>query len=60
MSEVVNLRVARKRAERRAARHAGDVNAAKHGLSKSERRRLEAERDQAAAHLDNHKRDIED
>lgn len=60
MSEVINLREARKRAERDAARRAGDVNAAKHGVSKLERRRLEAERAKASAHLDGHKRDTED
>ena len=60
MSTIVNLRTERKRAERAAARREADANAAKHGLSKSERRRLKAERDKAAAHLDGHQRELED
>lgn len=60
MSEVVNLRLARKRAERDAARRAGDENAARHGLTRVERRRQEAERTAAGTHLDRHKRDTED
>ncbi len=60
MSDIVNLRQARKKAERAAARRAGDENAARHGLSKAERRKLAAEREKADAHLDRHKRETED
>ncbi|MER2509558.1 DUF4169 family protein [Amaricoccus sp.] len=60
MSEVVSLRQARKRAERATARREADANAAKHGLSKGERRRQKAEREKAGAHLDGHRRETED
>ena len=58
--EIVNLRQARKRAAREAARREADANAARHGLSKGERRRQEAERAKASAHLDGHRRETED
>lgn len=41
--EVVNLRRARKARERAAARAKGDANAARHGLGKVDRARVEAE-----------------
>jgi hypothetical protein len=61
MAEIVNLRQIRKQTRRETERQSADENAARHGLSKGERRRQEAERAKGAAHLDGHKRDgIED
>ena len=60
MSDVINLRMARKRRERSEARAQADENAVRHGLSKAERRKLAAEREKSEAHLDRHKREIED
>lgn len=60
MAEIVNLRRARKQAGRDADRQAADENAARHGLTKGEKRRQEAERAQGAAHLDRHRRETED
>jgi hypothetical protein len=57
MSDVVNLRVARKRLARaRAAEHAAQ-NRAAHGRSESERRLTEALREKAATDLDHHRND---
>ena len=44
----------------RRARDLCTANAARHGLSKGERRRQEAERAKASAHLDGHRRETED
>ena len=60
MAEIVNLRRARKQAGRDADRRHADENAARHGLTKGEKRRQETERAQGDAHLDRHKREIED
>lgn len=60
MADPVNLREARKRAKRAAKRREADENAARHGLTKGERRRQEAERAGAIAHLDRHRRETED
>lgn len=60
MAEITNLRQARKKARREADRQAADANAARHGLTKGERRRQEAERARDGAHLDGHRREIED
>lgn len=60
MSDIVNLRTARKQKARATARREADAKAAKHGLTKGERRRQEAERLAAEAHLDRHRRETED
>lgn len=57
MSGVVNLRAARKRATRAAERQAASENAARHGTTKAERRRLAAEAEKAERDLDGHKRE---
>lgn len=57
MSEIVNLRTARKRVARAAERQAASENAARHGTSKADRRRAAAEAEKAARDLDGHKRE---
>ena len=60
MAEIVNLRRARKQARRAADRQEADENAARHGLTRGERRRQEAERVREITHLDHHRRETED
>jgi hypothetical protein len=57
MSEIVNLRLARKRAARREREAEAAGNRAKHGLGKAERERLETEAAKMWAALDGAKRD---
>jgi hypothetical protein len=57
VSEVVNLRTARKRATRAAERQAASENAARHGSTKAERLRTAAEAEKARRDLDGHKRE---
>lgn len=59
MAEIVNLRQAKKQAARKAARSAGDANAAKFGRTKAERKLAEARQDKAARDLDAHKRETD-
>jgi hypothetical protein len=59
MGEVVNLRTAKKRAARKAARSVADANAAKHGRTKAERELQKARAEKIARELDGHKRDTE-
>ena len=55
MSEIVNLRLARKRANRsKADQHAAEQRVA-HGASKVERKQAAADRDQALLTLDQHR-----
>jgi multidrug resistance efflux pump len=55
MSEIVNLRLARKRADRsKAEKHAAEQRVA-HGASKAERKQAAADRDQARLTLDQHR-----
>lgn len=56
MGDVVNLRQARKRRAREAARAAGDAAAARHGRSAAERHADEDAKAKADAHLDGHRR----
>ena len=49
MAEIVNLRAKRKEVARSAARKQADENAAKHGLTKSEKTLQKARADQARA-----------
>lgn len=57
MADIVNLRAKRKEAARKAARAAGDGNAAKFGRSKSEKLLSMARADKTARDLDGHRRD---
>jgi len=57
MGRVVNLRMARKQAARKAARARADENAARHGLTRAERELQQARTDKAARDLDAHRRD---
>ena len=57
MSEIVNLRLARKRAERTAKEVEAAVNRAKHGRSNTERATAKAEQDRLGKGLDGAKRD---
>jgi hypothetical protein len=57
MSEIVNLRLARKRAARQDREAEAAANRAKHGLGKAERERLEKEAAKMRAALDGAKRD---
>lgn len=56
---VVNLRAARKAKARDEKRAQGDANAARHGRTKAERARQEAEAAQARQRLDAHRREGE-
>ncbi|HWL57503.1 MAG TPA: DUF4169 family protein [Paracoccus sp. (in: a-proteobacteria)] len=55
--KIINLRAARKSAARDAARRQGDENAAKFGRSKAQKQVEETDRDRAARHLDQHRRE---
>jgi hypothetical protein len=54
MAEIVNLRVARKRARRTQENTKAKANRAAHGRPAAERKRDEARRNQAARALDRH------
>ncbi|MCB1389081.1 MAG: DUF4169 family protein [Rhodobacteraceae bacterium] len=54
---VINLRTRRKQAARDAARAEGDANAAKSGLSKSQKSLAQKRAEKARRDLDAHKRD---
>lgn len=58
MSNIINLRQARKSASREAARRQGDENAAKFGRSKGQKAVETADRTRAAHHLNQHRRDV--
>ena len=55
MAKVINLRIRRKQSARAAARKSGDENAARHGISKSERQTIKTEAEKANRHIDLHK-----
>jgi len=55
MAEVVNLRVARKRADRSKAEHHASKQRVAHGVSKSGRNQAAADRDKARLTLDQHR-----
>lgn len=57
MTQIINLRTARKQTARTKARQLADANAAKHGRSKAERALQHARTVKADAQLDAHKRD---
>lgn len=59
MAEVVNLRIVKKQAARKAARSKADANAAKFGRTKVERDLEKARAEKAAKALDGHKRETE-
>lgn len=52
MAEILNLRTARKRAERAKAAKRAAENRVRHGMSKTERQRIDAEGRKAARDLD--------
>jgi DNA-binding helix-hairpin-helix protein with protein kinase domain len=55
MAEIVNLRIARKRAARNKAETQAAEQRRAHGIAKSERNRAAAERDKARDTLDQHR-----
>jgi len=55
MAEIVNLRIARKRAAHSKAEHDADERRLAHGASKSERDRTAADREKARHTLDLHR-----
>ena len=57
MAEVINLRLARKARARTAAAQAADENRARHGLTRAERHRQQAEAQRAARIIDGAKRE---
>lgn len=57
MSQIINLRTARKHAARDLKRKSATEQAAKHGRSAVEKRLEQARAEQARAHLDGHKRE---
>ncbi|MBB1490053.1 MULTISPECIES: DUF4169 family protein [unclassified Paracoccus (in: a-proteobacteria)] len=57
MTQIINLSRARKDKARADKRRQGDANAARHGRTKAERLRDEAEAERAALSLDRHRRD---
>jgi hypothetical protein len=57
MSEIVNLRQARKQAVCKAAEAEAAANRAKHGMSKEERKKVAAERERLRRELDGAKKD---
>jgi hypothetical protein len=59
-AEIVNLRAARKRAQRRKKDEKTVERRVTHGTPKALRRETEAQRDRAARHLDGHRRNPND
>lgn len=57
MGEIVNLRTARKRRDRDEKIRVADENRARHGRTKGEKQRDQAEADKLAKHVDAHRRD---
>ncbi len=57
MSEIVNLRQARKRRDRDEKRRKADENAAKHGRAKADRERHDALTNLERRRLDGHRRE---
>jgi len=60
MTQIVNLRIARKRAARDQAARSAAKNRFAHGISEAERNRLAAARESSARLLDRHKIDAGD
>ena len=56
MTQIINLRTARKQTTRAKSRQLADANTAKHGRSKAERSLQDARTTKARADLDAHKR----
>lgn len=57
MTQIINLRAARKAKDRLKKRAQGDENAAKFGQTKAERELEQARAEKARAFLDGHERD---
>jgi hypothetical protein len=60
VTEIVNLRLARKRAQRRKDEDAAAAKRVAHGTPKSLRKEIEAKRDKANRDLDSHRRNLGD
>ncbi len=58
--EIINLRLARKRRKRALKQAEADQNRIIHGRSKTDKERDRKHRDEAARHLDGHRRDRDD
>ena len=57
MADIINLRTARKQAERRTDEKRAQANRLAHGVPRRERKHEEARREQAQRQLDGHRRD---
>lgn len=57
MADIINLRTARKQAERRTDEKRAEANRLAHGIPRETREREEARRDAAQRLLDGHRRD---
>jgi len=57
MAKIINLKTIRKQKARDASRKTGDENAARSGISKVEKTKVDAENRAQITHLDGHKRD---
>lgn len=57
MADIINLRTARKQAERQKNDKHAEANRLAHGISRKERARDEASRDMTSRVLDGHRRD---
>lgn len=57
MGEVVNLRMARKRADRQAREREAEINRAAHSVPARERKRLRQEEELASKRLEAHRRE---
>jgi hypothetical protein len=60
MGEIVNLRIARKRAKRRDGETAAAARRLAHGTPKALRQEIDARRDKAARDIDGHRRTRDD
>jgi hypothetical protein len=55
MAEIINLRIARKRADRQRSQERAAAARVSHGMSKADRRLAEAHRDKTSRDLDKHR-----
>jgi hypothetical protein len=57
MADIINLRTARKQAERQKNEKRAEANRLAHGVSRNDRTRADADRELAVRRLDGHRRD---
>lgn len=57
MADIINLRTARKQAERQKNEKRAEANRLAHGVSRNDRTRADADRELTGRHLDGHRRD---